>query len=814
MDRYDPQAIEPKWQQVWEAEDAFRVPDPPDDAPRPDANKLYLLEMLPYPSGTLHMGHVLNYTLVDVLAHYHRRHGRRLMRTMGFDSFGLPAENAAIREGGHPREITERNIDHIRDEMKRLGWSIDWSREVSAHTPEYYRWTQYLFLKLFEAGLAYRKEAPVVWCPNDQTVLANEQVVDGRCERCKTLVEARNLEQWFFRITAYADALLDEMAELQWPERVLAIQRNWIGRSEGADVLFRIEDLGEEIPVFTTRPDTLFGATFFVLAPEHPLVARLAAGSGQEAEVLEYVRRTAGRAAAERVDPDKEKTGVFTGRSATNPVNGEQIPIWVSDYVLMEYGTGAIMAVPAHDERDYAFARRFGLSIRTVVVPADGEAEEGAAFVGHSEQEVLVESGPFSALPSPEAKRAIVAWLEERGLGHSAVRYRLRDWLVSRQRYWGCPIPIVYCAGCGPVPVPESELPVRLPEIDDYLPKGRSPLAAAEDWVHTTCPGCGGPAERETDTMDTFVDSNWYFLRYVDPHNEREPWSRRLVDYWLPVDQYVGGIDHAVMHLLYARFFAKAMNDLDLLGFREPFLRLFNQGWVTLESGKMSKSKGNVVGPDDYVREFGADAVRLYILFMGPADESMEWKDTGLEGMARFLRRVWRVVHEAIERAPADAVPSGDLARKTHETIAKVSDDIGRRFAFNTGISALMELVNDLSRSPDDPAAQFAAETLVSLLQPYAPHIAEELWQRLGRERLWREPWPEADPVLLETDTFELVVQVNGKVRDRFTVPADLSEADLVARAEASPKVQSQLDGKQIRRTFVVPRKLVNLVVA
>jgi leucyl-tRNA synthetase len=812
MDTYEAQAIEARWQRVWDGEQAFRVPDPPEGAAR-DPNKLYLLEMLPYPSGTLHMGHVLNYTIVDVLAHFQRRHGRYVMRTMGFDSFGLPAENAAIREGGHPREIVERNIDGIRVEMKRLGWSIDWSREVAAHDPDFYRWTQWFFLKLFEKELAYRREAPVVWCPKDQTVLANEQVVDGRCERCGTPVEARSLEQWFFRITAYADRLIDEMDQIEWPERVLTIQRNWIGRSEGADVIFRIEDLDVDVEIFTTRPDTLFGATFFVFAPEHPLVPKLVAGTEYEQAVLDYVRKTAGRSTAERADADREKTGVFTGRHATNPVNGEQIPIWVSDYVLMEYGTGAIMAVPAHDERDYEFAQRFELPVRTVVAPGDGEVDEDAAFVAHSDNEVLVNSGEFTGMPAPEGKRAIVESLRSQGKGAPSVRFRLRDWLISRQRYWGCPIPIVYCDACGIVPVPEERLPVVLPDIEDYLPKGRSPLAAAEEWVNTTCPRCGGAARRETDTMDTFCDSNWYYLRYLDPRNDREPFVRRVADFWMPVDQYVGGIDHAPMHLLYARFFIKALNDIDLVGFREPFQRLFNQGWVKFTGTKMSKSKGNTVGPDDYVREYGADAVRLYILFMGPPDQDMEWQDSGLEGMTRFLRRLWRVVNEVAERAPADGRAEGELARKAHATIAKVSDDIGRRFAFNTAIAAVMELINELSPRTDDPAARFAAETAVSLIQPYAPHISEELWERLGHERLWTAPWPVPDETLLERETFELVVQVNGRVRDRIEVPADLPEDELVTRAKESPRVQAHIDGKAVRQTIVVPRKLVNLVV-
>ena len=537
MDRYDPQAIEAKWQAEWEREGAFVVPNPsPEDAPQ---EHTYVLEMLPYPSGELHMGHVLNYTLGDVVAHIRRRRGFTVLRPIGYDAFGLPAENAAIREGGHPRDVTNRNIAAIREQMKRLGWSIDWSRELSTAEPDYYHWTQWLFLKFFEQGLAYRKGAVVNWCPNDQTVLANEQVIDGHCERCGWEVEARTLEQWFFRITAYADRLLDDMAMLEsWPERVLTMQRNWIGRSEGAEVVFRIEELDIDLPVFTTRPDTLFGATFFVLAPEHPLVGRLVEGTPHEQEVMDYVKHAAGRSTAERADPDKEKTGVFTGRFVTNPVNDNRLPVWVSDYVLMEYGTGAIMAVPAHDERDYAFAGRFELPVKTVVVPAEGEVPENEAFVPHSDDEVLVDSAQFSGMTSPEAKKAIIEWLESRERGRPAVSYRLRDWLLSRQRYWGCPIPILYCDDCGLVPVPEEDLPVLLPEVEEYMPKGRSPLAAAEDWVATTCPKCGGPARRETDTMDTFVDSSWYFLRYCDPAQRPgalRPRDRRLLAAGQPV---------------------------------------------------------------------------------------------------------------------------------------------------------------------------------------------------------------------------------------------------------------------------------------
>jgi leucyl-tRNA synthetase len=816
MERYDPETIELKWQDVWERERAFYVPNPACREEMDEA-RTYVLEMLPYPSGELHMGHVKNYTLGDVLTHVRRRMGLRVLRPMGYDAFGLPAENAAIREGGHPRVVTERNIVAIREQMRRMGWAIDWDREVSTSDPSYYRWTQWLFLRFFERGLAYRREASVNWCPKDQTVLANEQVIDGRCELCGTRVESKSLEQWLFRITQYADRLLEEMSLLEsWPERVLTMQRNWIGRSEGAEVVFRIEELGVDLPVFTTRADTLFGATFGVLAPEHPLVPELVAGTPHEEEVLEYVRQATSRSAIERADPEKEKTGVFTGAFVTNPVNEQRLPIWVADYVLMEYGTGAIMAVPAHDERDYEFARRFELPVKVVVAPEGEEFEEGT-YVPHSENERLVDSAQFTGLSADEGKREIVAWLESRGLGKPEVGYRLRDWLLSRQRYWGCPIPIVYCDECGIVPVPDEDLPVLLPEIGEYLPRGRSPLAAAENWVRTTCPRCGDEARRETDTMDTFVDSSWYFIRYCDAQNDREAWSREIADYWLPVNQYIGGIEHAILHLLYARFFVKVLNDMGLLGFREPFLRLFTQGMIHYHGAKMSKSKGNVVSPDEMVAAFGADAVRLYVLYMGPAEDDIEWQDTGIEGMARFLGRLWRLGLEVAERGEVEAPPDGALIRRAHETVARFSDDILRRFQFNTPIAAVIELVNDLYRAKGDPErageVRFATETAVSLIQPYAPHLAEELWERLGRRRLWEEPWPQADPTLLERETFELVVQVNGRVRDRVEVPVGLSEPELIARAKELPRVRAHVDGKEIRKEIVVPGRLVNLVV-
>ena len=819
-ERYEPQAIEEKWQARWAADDAFVVPNPAPGTPKAAGKHTYVLEMLPYPSGELHMGHVKNYTLGDVVAHFRRRNGFSVLRPMGYDAFGLPAENAAIKEGGHPGTVTRRNIARIREQMQRMGWSIDWSREVSTCEPEYYRWTQWLFLRFFEKGLAYQREAAVNWCPNDQTVLANEQVVEGKCERCGAEVEARSLEQWFFKITDYAQQLLDEMELIEdWPERVLTMQRNWIGRSEGARVTFRVAALGLDLDVFTTRPDTLFGATFFVLAPEHPAVAQLVAGLPQEAEVKAYARKAAGRSTVER--QEKGKDGVFTGRTITNPVNGLEIPVYVADYVLMGYGTGAIMAVPAHDERDFDFAVQYGIAIDRVITPAGagepgGPAEPELPYVSSSERDLLVNSPGYDELSSPEGKQAIVAALAVRGQGEETINFRLRDWLLSRQRYWGCPIPIVHCAACGTVPVPDDQLPVVLPDVTDFLPKGRSPLAAAEEWVATTCPACGGAARRETDTMDTFVDSSWYYLRYADAQNHDAAWDRSIVDYWLPVNQYIGGIEHAILHLLYSRFFVKVLNDLGLVGFREPFARLFTQGMIYRHGAKMSKSKGNVVSPDEMIARYGADATRLYILFMGPAEQDAEWQDTGVEGAYRFLNRLWRAVLEAAEQPVAAGADPGDtpLVRAAHRAIHKVTDDIGRRFQFNTPVAAIMELVNELTGHASEPGARFAAEAAVSLVQPYAPHVAEELWQRLGHTTpSYSEPWPAADPALLTSDSFELVLQVNGKVRDRVEAAVGISQAEAIALAKASEKVQAHLAGVTIRKEIVVPGKLVNLVV-
>jgi leucyl-tRNA synthetase len=839
--RYEPSQLEPKWQDVWARERTWEVTN---DELADGVELYYALEMLPYPSGEPHIGHLKNYAVGDAIAHFHRRVGRRVLHPLGYDAFGLPAENNAIKTGLHPRKATDESIASFHQTFHRWGLSIDWSRELATHEPSYYRWTQWIFLELWERGLAYRKQAAVKWCPNDQTVLANEQVIDGRCERCGAQVEVRQLEQWFFRITDYADRLLDGLEEIDWPDHVKAMQRNWIGRSEGAEVVFRCQELGIDYPVFTTRPDTLFGATFFVMAPEHPDVFRLAQGTDHESEVHAYVNRALTESLEDRGDAEKPKTGVALGRTVTNPVNGEEIPMFVAEYVLMEYGTGAIMAVPAHDQRDHDFARVFDLPIRQVVAPADAEevapadAEQtsqgesvdatagthgvGEAFVAHSESEVLVNSGLFSGLNAVEAQEAIVAWLDQEGRGHASVSYKLRDWLVSRQRYWGCPIPILYCEQCGMVPVPKTDLPVRLPEVDDYQPRGRSPLAAAEDWVRTRCPSCGGPARRETDTMDTFVDSSWYFLRYCDAHNGQAAWDPRVLSMWMPVDQYIGGVEHAILHLMYARFFVKALADMGLLSFQEPFRALFTQGMVLGPDGnKMSKSLGNVVSPVPIVERYGADAARTYILFIGPPDQDAAWSDNGVEGVYRFLARLWRLGDElagADDGATAPDDPQGDdltLARKANWAIEKVTGDIGGRFAFNTAIAAIMELVNEIYRHPAaDPAVRrFATATAASLAFPFAPHLTSEVYERLTGERVWEVPWPDADPDLLQAERFELVCQVNGKVRDRVSAPSGASQEELERLCLETRGVKAHVDGLDIAKVIVVPDKLVNVVV-
>ncbi len=827
--RYDPSEIEPRWQRLWANEHTWEVTNERHGISEPPSS--YVLEMLPYPSGEPHIGHLKTYSVGDAIAHFRRRLGSRVLHPMGYDAFGLPAENHAIKTGVHPRVSTAASIASFQRQFRSWGISIDWSRELATHEPSYYRWTQWIFLELYRAGLAYRKDAAVKWCPKDQTVLANEQVdADGHCERCGALVEVKQLEQWLLRITDYAERLLGDLDTIEWPAHVKTMQRNWIGRSEGAEVTFRCEELAVDYPVFTTRPDTLFGATFFVMAPEHPDVMSLAQGTANEQAVHDYVNHALNETNEERGNAEKPKTGVALERMVTNPVNGEQIPMYVADYVLMEYGTGAIMAVPGHDERDHAFARVFDLPVRRVIAPSDPEAElqlgadeDGLPYTGDG---LLANSHPdFDGMGNREALGAIVEWLDREGKGHASINYRLRDWLVSRQRYWGCPIPIVYCDSCGMVPVPDEQLPVVLPDIEDYTPKGRSPLAAAEDWVNTDCPNCGGKARRETDTMDTFVDSSWYFLRYCDAGNDRAAWDPSALREWMPVDQYIGGVEHAILHLMYARFFTKALADLGHLDFQEPFQALFTQGMVTKDGSKMSKSRGNVVSPASIVERVGADTARCYILFVAPPDQDADWSDEGVDGVHRFLGRLWRLAAETAERAgaptpelrgPAEAEGADlDLLRKAHWAIDKVSGDT-RRFAFNTAIAAVMELLNDCSRLRDEVGVEtlrFSLGTAASLLFPFAPHVCSDIYDLLTGERVWEQPWPQADEAMLERDEYELVCQVNGKVRDRVQASADAAPRTLKDLCRAAPNVRAHVDGKEIVKEIVVPGKLVNLVV-
>ncbi|MBK5233379.1 MAG: leucine--tRNA ligase [Thermoleophilia bacterium] len=829
MSRYEPREIEERWQGVWADEKTWQVPNPGQEGFDPSRPKAYVLEMLPYPSGEPHVGHLKCYSVGDAIAHFRRRNGFEVIHPMGYDSFGLPAENNAIKTGVPPRVATEKSIDSFRKQFTEWGISIDWSREIATHTPEYYRWTQWIFLQLFEKGLAYRTQAPVQWCPKDATVLANEQVVDGRCERCGTEVETRNLRQWFFKTTEYAEQLLADFEQLEsWPDHVITMQKNWIGRSEGAEVTFRCESADIDFPVFTTRPDTLFGATFFVIAPEHPQLDELIGGTDAEESVREYVNSVARESLQERGDEGRPKTGVPLGRTVTNPVNGEEIPMFVADYVLMDYGTGAVMAVPGHDARDFAFAQKFDLPIRRVIQEPGEGAEEYSGELPYTGDGPMVDSGRFDGIHNREAYDQIVAWLAEEGRGELSVNFRLRDWLVSRQRYWGAPIPIVHCDDCGLVPVPEDQLPVVLPEIEDYAPKGKSPLAAADDWVNVPCPTCGAAAKRETDTMDTFVDSSWYFLRYLDSQNDEAAFSREAVDHWMPVDQYIGGVEHAILHLLYARFFAKALKDMGHLGVAEPFANLFTQGMITRDGAKMSKSKGNTVSPSEYVARHGADAARTYVCFMGPPERGGDWTDEGVEGVHRFLSRLWRVSEEiAAAGVPAEGPPAGIegegrvLLAKAHWAIDKATRDFSRGFQFNTVIAAVMELVNEIYRVKDGligdsegkAALAFATATAASLIQPFAPHLGAEVYEGMTDDRVWEQDWPEADPAMLKSDTVTIVVQVNGKVRDRIEVAEDTGKDEILELAKAAENIVKHLDGVEIVKEIVVPGKLVNLVV-
>ena len=800
--------IETKWQKKWEETGAHKL-DMEDDT-----SKYYCLVMFIYPSGEkLHVGHWYNYGPTDTWARYKKMRGLRVFEPIGYDAFGLPAENFAIDKGIHPAKSTLDNINCIRKQLKAIGAGYDWSKEINTSSPEYYRWTQWLFLQLYKKGLAYRKEASINWCPKCTTALANEQVIDGSCERCGTQVTRKDMKQWFFKITDYADRLLEGLPEIDWPEKTKAMQKNWIGRSEGAEIKFQVDGSKENIPVFTTRPDTLFGATYMVLAPEHPLVKKLTSDDRKQ-EAAEYVEKARQETEIERTSTIKEKTGIFTGSFAINPVNDEKIPIWISDYILLSYGTGAIMAVPAHDERDFEFAKKFSLPIRRVIL-GNGQNESNSLDEAYAGEGPMINSGKFSGMDSKTGGRKIVETLREKGLAEFKVNYKLRDWLVSRQRYWGAPIPIVYCAECGEVPVPENSLPVLLPEKVDFLPgeKGRSPLETAQEFVRTECPKCGKPSKREVDTMATFVCSTWYYLRYPDPHFDKGPFNPELVKKWLPVDHYVGGAEHAVLHLLYARFITKVLHDLKFIHFDEPFLKLVHQGTITNRGAKMSKSRGNVVNPDAFIDKYGSDTFRMYLMFTGPYEEGGDWNDSGINGIFRFLGRVWKI---AVETQPGNAAPDGrSLQRFEHKTIRKVTQDI-ERFHFNTAISALMEYTNyliDVSGKTAREDWHSAIRILILLLAPLAPHLGEELWERKkSKGSVFTESWPSYDERIAKEEEITLVIQINGKLRKRLSIPADTSEETLKKLAIEDERIKELLTNKEIKKIIVVPKKLVNIV--
>ena len=803
MKEYDFTSIEAKWQRYWEEHKTFAVTEDPSV---PKEKRQYILDMFPYPSSAgLHVGHPEGYTATDIYCRYLRMNGYHVLHPMGFDAFGLPAENYAIKTGTHPRISTEENISMFRKQIKALGFSYDWDREISTHRENYYKWTQWIFLKLFEQGLAYEDTAPINWCPSCKTGLANEEVNNGRCERCSEEVTRKDIRQWMLKITEYAEKLLSGLDDLQWSEAIKAMQRNWIGKSVGANVHFPLETGEDSIEVYTTRPDTLFGATYMVLAPEHRLVEKITTDEQRQA-VEKYIEEARKKSDLERTDLAKEKTGVFTGAFAVNPVNGEKIPVWISDYILISYGTGAIMAVPGHDQRDYDFAKEFGLPI-IQVVSKDGS--EYSLSEAEPEPGTSVNSGQFSGMSTEEMKKKIVAWLEEKGIGEKAVNYKLRDWIFSRQRYWGEPIPLIHCASCGTVPVPEEDLPLTLPEVDSYTPTGtgESPLGAIEEWVNTVCPRCGGPGKRETNTMPQWAGSCWYFLRYLDPRSDEVFASKEAVDYWMPVDLYVGGAEHAVLHLLYARFWHKVLYDLGYVNSPEPFTRLINQGMILGEGGvKMSKSLGNVINPDDVIREFGADSMRMYEMFMGPLEVSKPWSTTGISGIQRFLDRVWRLSERVVSGAEAPK----HLVKQLHKTIKKVSEDTGN-LEFNTAIAQMMIFVNDAYK--EDYLYRETFEPFLLLLAPYAPHLAEELWEKLGNQpTISRAPWPEWREELTKDEEITIVVQINGKVRSKMVMPADTGQDIMEAEAMKQDRILELLDGKEIRKVITVKNKLVNIV--
>jgi len=822
--RYNFRLVEKKWQQRWEERGAFQVTEDP------EKQKYYCLVMFPYPSGKLHMGHVRNYAIGDVLARFFKMQGFNVLHPMGWDAFGLPAENAAIKNRIPPAKWTWDNINSMRSQLKSLGLSYDWSREVATCHPDYYRFTQWLFLQLYHHNLAYKKKQAVNWCPSCATVLANEQVVAGRCERCDTEVEKKDLEQWFFRITAYADRLLEDLEKIPgWPDKVKLMQTNWIGRSVGAEVRFTAEN-GKEIKIFTTRPDTIFGVTYMVLAPEHPLVEELIKDKPEAGKVREFIARVKKQSEIERTSAEGEKEGVFTGAYAINPISKEKIPIWVANYVLMEYGTGAVMGVPAHDQRDLEFARKYQLPVKVVIQPLGRDMDAATMEEAYSEPGIMVNSGEFDGMDSELARLKIIEYMKEKGLGEEKVNYRLRDWLISRQRYWGAPIPIIYCDHCGIVPVPEKDLPVLLPENVAFEPTGESPLLKADSFINTTCPQCGAPARRETDTMDTFVCSSWYFLRYCSPHEDQRPFDPEKVAYWMPVDQYIGGVEHAILHLMYSRFITKVLYDLNLVPVDEPFTNLLTQGMVLKDGFKMSKSKGNVVSPEEIIENYGADTARLFILFAAPPERDLDWSDQGVEGAYRFINRVWRLVQrvapEVRERMEWDVASLSsaekDLRRVVHRTIQRVEDDIKTRFNFNTAVSAIMELTNALYHYVEGIEQEQwhkgvlseGLTTLALLLAPFTPHFAEEIWEVLGNEgSVHEQQWPQVDREALKEEEITIVVQINGRVRDHIQVPVGLDNKGMEEAVLSQPKVVNLIQDKELVKVICVPNKLVNLVV-
>lgn len=822
-EKYNFTEIEKKWQDVWEKEDAFKTVEDY------DKEKYYVLEMFPYPSGKLHMGHVRNYSIGDVIARFKRLKGYNVLHPMGWDSFGLPAENAAIKHDIHPAIWTDSNIAEMHRQLQGLGFSYDWDREVATCKEEYYKWMQWIFIQFYNKGLAYKKDNPVNWCPSCQTVLANEQVVDGCCERCHTPVTKKRLSQWYLKITDYADRLLKDLDNMPgWPEKVKLMQKNWIGRSTGAEVTFEIEDFEKKLQIYTTRPDTLFGVTYMVLAPEHPYVPELTDGTEYEAAVKAYQEECQHKSEIERTSLTKEKTGVFTGCYGINPVNGKKVPIFISDYVMMDYGTGAIMAVPAHDQRDFEFAKKFDLDIIPVVDTQNPEIDINNLTEAFVAEGTMINSGKYTGMNNKEAIEEITKDLEADGLGKAQVNYKLRDWLISRQRYWGCPIPMVYCEECGWVPEKEENLPVKLPTDVEFTGKGDSPLKTSKTFGETTCPCCGKKAVREFDTMDTFVDSSWYFLRYCDARNSEKPFDKKKADYWMNVDQYIGGVEHAILHLLYARFFQMVMHDLGLVDAEEPFDNLLTQGMVIKDGAKMSKSLGNIVSPEEIQAKYGADTARLFILFAAPPEKELDWSDAGVEGSYRFLNRVYRLVQEYVNEIRGDfrgsetiTIQNADdkaLNFQLNATVKKVTEDAGGRFSFNTAISSIMELVNALYKYKQGevnvPLMNDAIEKLILILNPFVPHITEELWNDLGHEdRVYQQVWPAFDPAALELENVEIIVQVNGKLKDKMAFEKNAEKSAIEEAALASERVQDAIAGKSVVKTIVVPNKLINFVV-